>query len=207
MGVGARSIEKGAYSSMAHKIRRSRSNVYQRGDDDQIITHTFLDAGLRPRDEELDLVDVVFFAAAFAAAFGAEVPVAAFFAGARLEAVVVFFFGAAVDFVVDFLAGVLALVVVDLTAGLAEDLAAGLAAFVVDALVVLDLVAFLVVLAFVVDVLAVLGLVALLGLEAGLFSLAEVSALTLGASLTLPLTPLGSTKVPFSAPVEMALAS
>jgi len=165
--------------------------------------------GLRPRD----VVDLAVFALvdlAAAAFLGAVVPVTAFLAAPRLEGEVVFFFGAAVGFAVVFLT-VLALVVVALAAGLAAGFVAGFAAdfamgfvaglaLVVDALVVLGL-------AFVGDVFAVLGLAVDLALDAGLFSLAEVSALTLGASFTFPLTPLGNTKVPFSAPVEMALAS
>jgi len=163
--------------------------------------------GLRPRD----VVDFAVFALvdlAAAAFLGAVVPVTAFLAAPRLEGEVVFFFGAAVGFAVVFLT-VLALVVVAFAAGLAAGFVAGFAAdfaagfvaglaLVVDALVVLGL-------AFVGDVFAVLGLAADLALDAG--SLAEVSALTLGASFTFPLTPLGNTKVPFSAPVEMALAS
>jgi len=186
---------------MEHKIGLPRSSVYHIGDDDRISIHAFLAAGLRPLVEEVDLA-AGFLVAFFAAVFGALAPVAAFFAGARFEAVVVFFDTAAFFAGVFFAAGALALVVVvDLAV---VDLAAGLAAGFFAAVLVVD---FLVVLALVVVVLAALGLVAVLALDVGLFSFAEVSALTLGASFTLPLTPLGNTKVPFSAPLEMALAS
>jgi len=159
--------------------------------------------GLRPRD----VVDLAVFALvdlAAAAFLGAVVPVTAFLAAPRLEGELVFFFGAVVGFAVVFLT-VLALVVVAFAAGLVAGFVAGFAAglaLVVAALAVLGL-------ALAGDVFAVLGLglAADLALDAGLFSLAEVSALTLGASFTFPLTPLGKTKVPFSAPVEMALAS
>jgi len=133
----------------------------------------------------------------------AVAPVTAFFADARLEAVVVFLAGAVFFPATTFLAGALALVVVDLAGGFGAGLATGFFAAAVGFLSA----GFLADVALVVAVLATLGLVAVLALEAGLFSLAEVSALTLGASLTLPLTPLGKEKVPFSAPVVMALLS
>jgi len=62
--------------------------------------------------------------------------------------------------------------------------------------------------AFVVVVLVVVeALTAGLDLAAGLFSLVAISDFALGASLTLPLAPFGREKVPFSAPVAMALES
>jgi len=137
---------------------------------------------------------------AAAAFFVAVAPVAAFFAVPRFEAVDVFF-GAVVDLVdlAFFFVGVAGLVVVLVfAAGFTAGFAAGFFAFAAG---------FLAVVALVVDALVVLALVAVLALGVGLFSLADVSALTLGASFTFPLTPLGKTKVPFSAPVEMALAS
>jgi len=191
----------------SHRIGRPRS-IYQMGGDDRTSTHAVFEAGLRPRADEVDLTADVL-ADFFAAAFGALAPVAAFFAGARLEAVVVFF---AWDFLTVFAlvvlaAGTFAFVVVAFAVGLAAGLAAGFfLAAVVD--FAADLAAGF--LAFVVVVDLVAGLAAaflVMALAVGLFSLAEVSALTFGASFTLPLTPLGSTKVPFSAPVEMALAS
>jgi len=155
--------------------------------------------------EETDLRAAVFFGAFFAGAFlaalaldGAIVPVAAFFAGARLLAGVGFFAGAALALALPartFLGAAL-----DLT-GATAFFAGALAALLVGevALVVFALVA------------AVLetGLAALeAGLEAGLFSLDDVSAaLDLGANLTLPEGPLGRTKTPFSAPAVMAFAS
>jgi len=140
------------------------------------------------------------FLAADLAFDAAVVPVTAFLAGARLLAVVVFFAGAALALALlartflgaaFLIAGALALV--ELTAFFA----------------VVDLVALLGAgVAFVVFVLVAIALGLEEGLEAGLFSLDDVSAgLTLGANLTLPEGPLGRTKTPLSAPVLMALAS
>jgi len=198
---------------MWHKLRRSISNVYYNETTIEKDAHAFLAAGLRPRVDEVDLVAVAFLTGAFFAAaafFVAVVPVTAFFAGARLEAVVVFLAGAAFFPATTFLAGTLALVVVAFAAGFAADFAAGLAADLgagFFAAVDFFPTGFLAGVALVVAVLAVLGLEAVLALEAGLFSLAEVSAFALGASLILPLTPLGNAKVPFSAPVAIALLS
>jgi len=186
---------KEAYSTMKHKIRWP-SIVYHIGDVDRTSTYAVLEAGLRPLDD-VDFAEVL--ADLFAAAFGALAPVAAFLAGERLEAVVVFFTEAFFTvFTLAVFAGALAFVV-DFTVAFflaAVDLGGtGLAADFLDFAVVVNLAVGL----------ATVFLV--VALAVGLFSFAEVSALTFGASFTLPLTPLGSTKVPFSAPVEMALAS
>jgi len=147
---------------------------------------------------------VVFFAVAFllaALAFDAAVvPVTVFFAGARLLATVVFFAGAALALPArTFLgAGALDLVAAFFTGAGLEALLVKETALAVFVLVVtaLDLEA---------------GLVEAsleAGLEAGLFSLDDVSAgLDLGANLTLPEGPLGRKKTPFSAPTLMAFAS
>jgi len=143
---------------------------------------------------------VVFFTGAFLlvalALDAAVVPVIAFFAGARLLAAVVFFAGAALALPAGtfLVAGALGLAVVVVVVFLADE---GLALLVVGTVLALAAPA--------------LGLEAGLiegTLEAGLFSLADVSAgLDLGANLTLPEGPLGRTKTPFSAPALMAFAS
>jgi len=131
----------------------------------------------------------------------AVVPVTAFFAGARLLAVVVFLVAAALALglpATTFLgAGFLA------AAGLALAGAAFLGA---AALVV----AFAAALGLAVEALAALGLAAVaLALEAGLFSLAaeDSAGLVFGASLTLPDGPLGRVNTPFSAPEVIAFES
>jgi len=138
----------------------------------------------------------VVFLAAVLALDAAVVPVIAFFGGARLLAAVAFFAGTA------------------LALGLPARTFLGVAFLAAGALGLVELTAFLVVVVLVAlfDAGAAFVLFALvaadLGLEAGLFSLDDVSAgLTLGANLTLPDGPLGRTKTPFSAPVLIALAS
>jgi len=164
---------------------------------------------------------VGFLAATALALAGALAPVTAFFAAPRFDEGVVFFTGAdflpatvffgagaafalvAADFVAEFFAAAAGfLVVTDLPVVVAFAFVAGFLA-----VVALAVAAFVV--AALVAIFAGRDLVAGLGAAfAGLFSLeAEVSVTlaALGGSFTRPEGPLGRTKVPFSAPVVMAL--
>jgi len=146
-----------------------------------------------------------FFAGAFLAAVlalvVAEVPVTAFLAAPRLDGAVVFL---VVVVVLDFgLATVFLMVVGFFTVALGFSVAAFLVGvfFVVEALGLAT--AAFVVLGFDTGLVAVLGLVA--DLEVGLFSLVAGSVdLDLGANLTLPEGPFGSTKVPLCSPEAIA---
>jgi len=155
---------------------------------------------------------VVFFAAVLALEV-AEVPVTAFLAGARF-AVVVFLvaveaLGLAITFFAAttfFVAGALVAALVDLA--VVVDFLAGalVAAFdlVVVALVVLDFVVALVAAALLAGFFVVLEAEVL---EGGFAFSLEASGLVLGASLTRPEGPLGSTKMFFSVPEERARES
>jgi len=147
----------------------------------------------------------VTFLAAALAFDAAVVPVTAFFAGARLLATVVFF--VAVFFAAGAALALPARTFLGAGAG-ALDLVAAAAFFAGGGLeALLDTETGLTVLVFAFVAVLVLER-GLLDLEAGLFSLDDVSTgLDLGANLTLPEGPLGRTKTPFSAPVLMAFAS
>jgi len=166
------------------------------------------------------LVGTLLVAAALALA-GAVVPVTAFLAVPRFERVVVFLVGAAFFPASTFFGALLAAA---LAAAAFEALGSGfLSATFLEAaaLAVATVFAFVVALLAVVDLAAVAFVVAAFtgralgtgfgaGTLAGLFSFdADVSTglAFLGGSLTFPAGPLGSTKMPFSAPVAMARAN